>query len=288
MLTAGPHLPVFPHAPSSFAGAHPPARTSRVQDRAATTHQTKPRTIAWCSPPSLLLRFATVAVCSARPQAVTGLCPLQGRMFAYSLASGAVGVYEGRTRLWQSAAKVQATAIAALDVNLDGVSELVCGWADGRVDVRDGRTGSVMLSDAMPAPVAGMARCSYKRDSMDALIVCATNGQLHGYQPAGAAEESPDGPAGLAETAGVGGGRAKRSRVALEALQQSQAAHLDALRRSKQDLMLNLNRVQKMAGFGGSPAQIAGNVDLVTQQVTCTCGGGALRSRPALAPVPVP
>lgn len=46
------------------------------------------------------------------------------------------------------------------DINLDGVSEVVTGWADGRVDVRDASSGEVLHQDEFGAPIAGIVTVS--------------------------------------------------------------------------------------------------------------------------------
>ena len=58
---------------------------------------------------------------------------------------------------YSSQMKQAATMISSFDFNLDGVAELVCGWADGRVDVRSERDGTVLFKDEFHAPIAGIA-----------------------------------------------------------------------------------------------------------------------------------
>ncbi len=43
------------------------------------------------------------------------------------------GVYDGATRLWRVKSKHGVMAVAAFDLNEDGVAELVSGWSNGRV-----------------------------------------------------------------------------------------------------------------------------------------------------------
>jgi hypothetical protein len=53
--------------------------------------------------------------------------------FAYALRNGTIGVYEGAARAWRVKSKHSVAAVAAFDLDGDGVPELVSGWSNGKV-----------------------------------------------------------------------------------------------------------------------------------------------------------
>eukprot|EP00048_Salpingoeca_helianthica_P003125 m.64126 g.64126 ORF g.64126 m.64126 type:complete len:741 (+) comp12506_c0_seq1:113-2335(+) len=120
-------------------------------------------------------------------EAVTFLCPLNGRRIAFALANGTVGVLEGMRRLWSTKMKNQAVCLHAFDCNLDGQMEVVVGWADGAMDVRDPRSGTVLFSEKFPAMIAGIVQADYRLDGTETLMVCTVEGEVRGLQPIGAA-----------------------------------------------------------------------------------------------------
>jgi hypothetical protein len=62
---------------------------------------------------------------------------LPGCRFAYGLANGTIGVYDGAVRLWRVKSKHEVVAVAGYDFDQDGQLELVSGWSNGKV--RGGR-----------------------------------------------------------------------------------------------------------------------------------------------------
>lgn len=55
------------------------------------------------------------------------LCHLEGNYFAYGLRNGTVGVYLNKERIWRIKSKKDVICLASLDVNNDGVVELITG-----------------------------------------------------------------------------------------------------------------------------------------------------------------
>lgn len=56
--------------------------------------------------------------------------------FAYALANGTLGVYDGAMRLWRVKGKHDVVAVAGFDLDGDGRLELVSGWSSGKVGTR--------------------------------------------------------------------------------------------------------------------------------------------------------
>lgn len=118
-------------------------------------------------------------------EAVTGLCALGPRSFAFAQSNGTIGYYMVDSKKWVKKMKQAANVIHAFDYNFDGVPELVTGWSDGRVDVRSERDGTVLFKDVFTSPIAGIVDADYRLDRTNNLIVAATDGDVRGYLPIG-------------------------------------------------------------------------------------------------------
>ncbi|XP_060066741.1 Bardet-Biedl syndrome 2 protein homolog [Ylistrum balloti] len=117
-------------------------------------------------------------------EAITCLCPMMDSRFGYTLANGTVGVYDRSSRYWRIKSKNQALAIHSFDLDSDGVSELITGWSNGKIDVRSDRTGEVIYKDTFNHPVAGIVQGDYRLDGSQQLICVSAEGEVKGYNPA--------------------------------------------------------------------------------------------------------
>ncbi|XP_005152310.1 BBSome complex member BBS2 isoform X1 [Melopsittacus undulatus] len=118
-------------------------------------------------------------------ETVTALNPMCGSRFGYALSNGTVGVYEKTNRYWRIKSKNQAISIHAFDLNSDGVSELITGWSNGKVDARNDRTGEVIFKDNFASSIAGVVEGDYRMDGSNQLICCSVDGEIRGYLPGG-------------------------------------------------------------------------------------------------------
>jgi Bardet-Biedl syndrome 2 protein len=87
---------------------------------------------------------------------VTGLCPLRGTVYGYALGNGTIGVYDKSSRVWRVKSKNKVTAIAGFDLDGDGMPELISGWSNGKLEVRNDHNGEVVYKDYLSAPVSGI------------------------------------------------------------------------------------------------------------------------------------
>jgi Bardet-Biedl syndrome 2 protein len=122
--------------------------------------------------------------------AVTGLCALgtagqpAGGQFGYALSNGTVGVYERGARKWRVKSKHTPTALAAYDLDGDGVDELVTGWDNGRVEVRNQATGDVFFRTSLSASVASLLVSDFRKARAFELVTCSTSGEVRGFTSA--------------------------------------------------------------------------------------------------------
>lgn len=115
---------------------------------------------------------------------VTGLTHLHKTFFGFSLASGAIGVYNNSNRVWHAKSKHKAVSISSFDLDADGVPELITGWSNGRVEVRKIDDGKLIYKDRFSNPIAHITVADYRMDKRDEIIACAVDGEIRGYLPA--------------------------------------------------------------------------------------------------------
>lgn len=220
-------------------------------------------------------------------EAVTCLCPLSGRRIAFALANGTVGVLDGMRRLWSTKMKSQAVCLHAFDCNLDGQLEVVVGWADGSMDVRDPKNGTVLFSEKFPAMIAGIVQADYRLDGTETLMVCTVDGEVRGFQPIGAASSAagaapapaatkPSAVAALSSLPISPGGPSpepSRTAAAIPA-QQLQRAQRTAQDRTLKDLLQKRNDLRAQLRNGQQMVRATAGVRTVTTAdapITAAC-----------------
>ncbi|XP_020285539.1 Bardet-Biedl syndrome 2 protein homolog [Pseudomyrmex gracilis] len=123
--------------------------------------------------------------------AIVALIDLSNRQFAYAVENGTIGVYEAGQRLWRVKSKHKVASIEIFDINGDGVSELITGWSNGKVDARIQNTGEVMFKIQLSSGVAGIVEADYRRTGKPDLVVVSVHGEVRGYS-SGSAMQAPE------------------------------------------------------------------------------------------------
>ena len=150
-----------------------------------------------------VLRDTDVLAIASEGEAITCLvvAPVEvegdreGRLIAFTTAGGAVGVYQLKkisgvlqlVRLWRSSARSRATVVAFYDIDSDGQTELVAGWASGRIEARRLRDGALLWRDTLPSAVASLVTADVRGDGRPLLCVGLTDGVVRGYAASDAA-----------------------------------------------------------------------------------------------------
>lgn len=109
--------------------------------------------------------------------------------FAYALMHGTVGVYDKLTRAWRVKSKNRVNCIDCFDLDNDGVPELICGWENGKVEVRNEKSGEVMCKDYFQSPVAALVHADYRLDGRQTLMCLTTEGDVRGWLPSSVGAE---------------------------------------------------------------------------------------------------
>lgn len=119
-------------------------------------------------------------------EAITLLCPMNSLgHFGYALANATVGVYDRNSRNWRIKSKNLPMAIHSFDLDGDGVDELVTGWSNGKLDVRNSTSGEIIFKDNFNQAIAGIVQGDYRQDGNELLIFCTVEGDVRGFSAAG-------------------------------------------------------------------------------------------------------
>jgi Bardet-Biedl syndrome 2 protein len=109
--------------------------------------------------------------------------PVFKQRFAYALMNGTVGVYDKMTRAWRVKSKNRVNCISCFDLDNDGIPELIAGWENGKVEVRNQNNGEVMFKDYFQAPIASLVSADYRLDGRNTLMCLTTEGDVRGWLP---------------------------------------------------------------------------------------------------------
>jgi Bardet-Biedl syndrome 2 protein len=167
---------------------------------------------------------------------ITHLCAMDKAIFCYGLANGSIGVYSGPTnRLWRVKTKHQVHAIETYDLNADGYPEVISGWSNGSLNVRNISNGETMYKHQMSAPISSIVCGDYRNDDKEELIVCLESGEVRGYLPA----DFELLPTDLDGGTGYGSPKGKRTEVT------GDQKVLNELQQRKQELQQELHALEK-------------------------------------------
>lgn len=172
--------------------------------------------------------------------------PVYKSRFGYALMNGTVGVYDKTSRAWRVKSKNRVNCISCFDLDSDGIPELIAGWENGKVEVRNQASGEVMFKDYFQAPIASLVSADYRLDGRNTLMCLTTEGDVRGWLPSATGGDQ-SGSTHAAESGGAGGGK-------------EGDAYRD-LTEKKRELTLELNSFQeqlkqfKSGGVMGKDAQ---------------------------------
>ena len=104
-----------------------------------------------------------------------------GQLMAFILRNGTVGIYEEQVRLWRIKSKSCATCAAPYDLLGTGQQQIILGWESGKIDVRDSRSGDVLMKLITPSKIIGLIVTNYRGLDSEDLICVSEQGEIQGY-----------------------------------------------------------------------------------------------------------
>ena len=122
---------------------------------------------------------------SKQTDKVTWLRHVAGNRFAFGLANGTVGVYDfekgALIRKWRVKSKHALSAVAVFDMTGDGKKDLVIGWSNGKIEVRNSLSGEIIAKDSIDHTIAAILCADLRRDGRAQVIVVSVEGEVRGY-----------------------------------------------------------------------------------------------------------
>ena len=114
---------------------------------------------------------------------ITALHGVRTSVYAYGLSNGTVGVYDGTRRMWRIKGKNKVTALYSMDIDGDGVPEIIIGWSNGAFTIRKEANGALVYKDMFGSgsPVVAILSADYRMDKTDTLLIVSGSGEVRGY-----------------------------------------------------------------------------------------------------------
>ncbi|KAH7724118.1 bardet-Biedl syndrome 2 protein [Aphelenchoides avenae] len=106
------------------------------------------------------------------------LCTIKQGWFAFGLASGVVGVYGNRERLWRVKTKLR---IVSLLVFPDPES-VTCVWNNGKVDIRKAENGEILAKDQVDGELMGAFVADLNNSGTKQLTLAFASGKVRGLE----------------------------------------------------------------------------------------------------------
>ena len=105
--------------------------------------------------------------------------------FSYALENGTIGVYQENNRKWKMKEKGYVCTIIVSNFNQEKTYEILCGWSTGKIQMREGANGKIILETDIGKQICKMLYTSFvinnNRKKSD--ILCFTsNGEVYGYE----------------------------------------------------------------------------------------------------------
>jgi len=119
----------------------------------------------------------------AETDVVTQIRTIGGRKWGYGLLNGTVGVYEKTSRLWRIKSRNRVNSVITFDVDGDGENELVTGWDNGKIEVRNSTKGEILFKENVGSSIAAVVAEDYRLDGTPCVMTVTQSGSVKGWVP---------------------------------------------------------------------------------------------------------
>lgn len=121
----------------------------------------------------------------AETDVTTLLTPASSKSYAYGLNNGTIGFYDDLTiRKWRIKTKnVPTTLLVTPDLLNSGNKNLITGWKNGNITIRNLSNGEIIHKDSLNSPIAGNFLYDYRLIGKEELIFITESGEIVGYNP---------------------------------------------------------------------------------------------------------
>ena len=103
-------------------------------------------------------------------------------IFAYALENGTIGVYKESNREWKKKEKGFVSSMIVNNFNQEKNYEILCGWSTGKIQMREGNNGKILLELDIGKQICKMIYDTLNITKKKKDILCFTsNGEVFGY-----------------------------------------------------------------------------------------------------------
>jgi len=97
--------------------------------------------------------------------------------FTYALENGQIGVYHKKQKIWKIKHKQKVTSLMGLDFNNDGRCDVLLGFENGRVEVREDVGGSIIFKKTFGAGISKILYEDFRMQGNKQIIICTADGE---------------------------------------------------------------------------------------------------------------
>jgi Bardet-Biedl syndrome 2 protein len=107
--------------------------------------------------------------------------PYENTKFVYGLDNGTLGLYERGEKVWKKKQKGILNSVLCVDINHDGVAEIICGLSTGKVQIRNEQKGDILYEIELKSSVSKILMADFNNSGFEQIICCTENGEIYGY-----------------------------------------------------------------------------------------------------------
>eukprot|EP00357_Protocruzia_adherens_P016107 CAMPEP_0115029300 /NCGR_PEP_ID=MMETSP0216-20121206/36898_1 /TAXON_ID=223996 /ORGANISM="Protocruzia adherens, Strain Boccale" /LENGTH=730 /DNA_ID=CAMNT_0002405817 /DNA_START=80 /DNA_END=2272 /DNA_ORIENTATION=- len=109
------------------------------------------------------------------------LTPIRGARFGYAVENGTIGVYDKVQRIWRSKSKYLVTSLLGIDLDSDGIPEMISGWSSGKLEVRAEDSGRILYRNSMTSSIAKIMQADYRMNGSIQVLATSNDGEVKGF-----------------------------------------------------------------------------------------------------------